>query len=82
MRTAGGFIGFGGLFTDLPEELGYDHGAPAWFYVVVLGIAYSRIYLNAHWFSDVLGGLSGGAAYLALGISWLERGRAEGDDGE
>jgi H+/Cl- antiporter ClcA len=28
-----------GLFTDLPEELGYDHGAPAWFYVVVLGIA-------------------------------------------
>ena len=28
-----------GLFTDLPESLGYDHGAPAWFYVVVLGIA-------------------------------------------
>src|SRR6201995_4723030 len=28
-----------GLFTDLPEELGYHHGAPAWFYVVVLGIA-------------------------------------------
>ncbi len=26
-----------GLFTDLPEELGYDHGAPSWFYVVVLG---------------------------------------------
>ena len=50
--------------------------------VVVLGIAYSRIYLNAHWFSDVLGGLSGGAAYLALGISWLERRRAEVDDGE
>jgi H+/Cl- antiporter ClcA len=28
-----------GLFTDLPEELGYDHGAPSWFYVVVLGLA-------------------------------------------
>jgi H+/Cl- antiporter ClcA len=28
-----------GLFTDLPEELGYQHGAPDWFYVVVLGIA-------------------------------------------
>jgi H+/Cl- antiporter ClcA len=28
-----------GLFTDLPEELGYHHGAPSWFYVVVLGIA-------------------------------------------
>jgi len=28
-----------GLFTDLPEELGYHHGAPSWFYVVVLGLA-------------------------------------------
>jgi H+/Cl- antiporter ClcA len=28
-----------GLFTDLPEELGYHHGAPSWLYVVVLGIA-------------------------------------------
>jgi chloride channel protein, CIC family len=26
-------------FTDLPEALGYDGGAPAWFYVVVLGLA-------------------------------------------
>src|ERR1700709_491971 len=28
-----------GLFTDLPEELGYHHGAPSWFYVVVLALA-------------------------------------------
>ena len=28
-----------GLFTDLPEELGYAHGPPSWFYVLVLGIA-------------------------------------------
>src|SRR3978361_2149282 len=28
-----------GLFTDLPEELGYHHGAPSWFSVVVLGLA-------------------------------------------
>lgn len=28
-----------GLFTDLPEELGYSDGAPAWLYVVVLGVA-------------------------------------------
>lgn len=26
-------------FTDLPDSLGYDSGAPAWFYVVVLGLA-------------------------------------------
>jgi len=28
-----------GLFTDLPEALGYDSGAPSWLYVVVLAIA-------------------------------------------
>ena len=28
-----------GLFTDLPEGLGYDHGPPSWLYLVVLGIA-------------------------------------------
>jgi membrane-associated phospholipid phosphatase len=50
--------------------------------VIVLGIAYSRIYLNAHWFSDVLGGFTGGAAYLGLGISWIERRRAERDNSE
>jgi H+/Cl- antiporter ClcA len=27
------------VFTDLVESLGYDAGAPAWFYVVVLGLA-------------------------------------------
>src|SRR4051812_50143144 len=28
-----------GVFTDLPRDLGYDHGAPMWWYVLVLGIA-------------------------------------------
>jgi H+/Cl- antiporter ClcA len=28
-----------GLFTDLPEELGYHHGPPDWFFVLVLGVA-------------------------------------------
>src|SRR5206468_764042 len=28
-----------GVFSDLPEELGYHQGPPAWFYIVVLGIA-------------------------------------------
>ena len=28
-----------GVFTDLPKDLGYDHGPPNWWYLVVLGIA-------------------------------------------
>jgi undecaprenyl-diphosphatase len=41
-------------------------GCPA----VVCTVAYSRMYLDAHWLSDVLGGMSGGLAYLLLAI-WL-----------
>jgi membrane-associated phospholipid phosphatase len=35
-------------------------------------VGYSRIYLDAHWLSDVLGGLTVGLAYLLLAI-WLVR---------
>ncbi|TPG78072.1 phosphatase PAP2 family protein [Pseudomonas caspiana] len=54
---------------------------PAWRLAVALGaatliflIAFSRLYLGAHWFSDVLGGLAFGSAWLALlGLSYLGR---------
>jgi undecaprenyl-diphosphatase len=36
----------------------------------VLTVAYSRLHLDAHWLSDVLGGLSIGLAYL-LAVIWL-----------
>lgn len=43
----------------------------------VLGIAFSRIYLGAHWFSDVAGGLAFATAWLtALGL-WYRRKPAE-----
>jgi membrane-associated phospholipid phosphatase len=37
---------------------------------LVCTVAYSRMYLDAHWLSDVLGGLTIGVAYL-LGVIWL-----------
>jgi membrane-associated phospholipid phosphatase len=40
----------------------------------VVTVAYSRMYLDAHWLSDVLGGLTIGLAYLLLAlwmVNWL-----------
>ena len=34
--------------------------------LAVLGVAYSRVYLRAHWASDAVGGFVGGLAYLLL----------------
>ena len=39
---------------------------------IVCTVAYSRLYLDAHWLSDVLGGLSVGLAYVLAAI-WLIR---------
>ena len=39
---------------------------------IVLAVAFSRIYLDMHWLSDVVGGFSAGAAYLLLAITGCE----------
>jgi len=41
----------------------------------VLAVGFSRMYLRAHWFSDVVGGWSIGLAWVFLCIGWLERQR-------
>lgn len=45
-------------------------------FVLIVMIAFSRLYLGVHWFSDVLGGLTFGMAWVAvLGIAYTRHAR-------
>ena len=41
--------------------------------LLIAGIALSRLYLRFHWLTDVLGGLTGGAAYLLIALAIFDR---------
>ena len=41
--------------------------------LLIVGVAASRVYLHAHWFSDVLGGVLAGAAYVCAVVWCIER---------
>jgi membrane-associated phospholipid phosphatase len=49
--------------------------------LVILGVAYSRLYLDAHWLTDVLGALTGGGASLLVALAWVEHRWALGPPG-
>jgi membrane-associated phospholipid phosphatase len=41
--------------------------------ILIVGIAFSRLYLRSHWLSDVVGGAAGGTAYLLFFLLAVDR---------
>jgi undecaprenyl-diphosphatase len=74
-HSMGSIIGYGMLgyvVALLVRRRGQRVAAIAQLAVVVLLIGFSRIYLRAHWFTDVLGGFAIGTFWVSLCITWAE----------
>ena len=65
-----GLLGYAIMLRDrhLAHQIGDCAGSGAW----LMSIGVSRVFLRAHWFSDVLGGFFLGLAWLSLGLGILE----------
>lgn len=57
------------IARELPPQRRWLCYAVAW--LLILSIAFSRLYLGAHWFSDVVGGIVLGAVWITvLGVAY------------
>lgn len=66
-HTFGAVVFFGGviyLLWTIDIRPVWRWTGTALLVLLILGVAISRLYLRAHWLSDVAGGLAGGTAYL------------------
>lgn len=63
------------LLLTLPPRRWLRRAGVAALALLILTIGFSRMYLSAHWFTDVMGGFSLGAAWAAFWIAILECGR-------
>ena len=84
-HAMGGTIGIGLLGYTLMlrdrhwrTKLAIVLGLGAW----AMSIGWSRVYLRAHWFSDVLGGFTLGLAWLSLGLGIVETWRRRARRGD
>jgi undecaprenyl-diphosphatase len=74
-HSMGSVVGYGMLgyvITLLGRRGAVRAAAVALLGVLVLLIGFSRIYLRAHWFTDVLGGFAMGTFWASFCITWLE----------
>jgi undecaprenyl-diphosphatase len=69
-----GLLGYLTLFA-FPLRRAMRSAALGCLALLVLVVGFTRMYLSAHWLTDVLGGILLGSAWLALCISLLECGR-------
>jgi undecaprenyl-diphosphatase len=77
-HAMGSAIGYGMLgYCLLLQTRGRDRRLAVRLFLAVLiaGVGFSRIYLRAHWFSDVIGGYAVGLAWLFLWTGFLEQRR-------
>lgn len=78
-HSMGGLIGYGMLAYAVLPLLRRRALKLAWlvFIAALIGlVGFSRIYLRAHWFSDVVGGFLIGGAWLSFGLAWVSHCRA------
>lgn len=69
-----GMLGYLALLA-LPARRWARRAVVAGLALLVLAIGFSRMYLSAHWLTDVLAGFTMGAAWLALWIAVVESAR-------
>jgi membrane-associated phospholipid phosphatase len=76
-HAMGGTVGYGMVCYALLRQSRFPLRRTALmtlFVMLIVGIGFSRIYLRAHWFSDVIGGYAAGLGWLCLCVGFLERG--------
>jgi membrane-associated phospholipid phosphatase len=77
-HAMGGAVGYGMVCYALLRQSRFPFRRTALvtlFVMLIVGIGFSRIYLRAHWFSDVIGGYAAGLCWLSLCVGLLERRR-------
>jgi undecaprenyl-diphosphatase len=78
-HAMGSVIGYGMLCYALLRQTRFPLRRTAivmFFVVFTLGIGLSRVYLRAHWFSDVIAGYAAGLCWLSFWLAWIERRRS------